>query len=118
LKKGGYVAVTEASWLTNERPQEIFDFWNEAYPEIDTIPNKIAQMPKAGYLVVASFVLPEVCWTDNFFKPAMTAQRAFLDKYQGNKSAEELIKYERLHALLYDQYKNYYGYVFYIGKKR
>lgn len=117
LKKGGYVAVTEATWFTEERPEEIFNFWNEAYPEIDTIPNKIAQMQKAGYIVVASFILPEVCWTENFFKPAITAQKIFLDKYKGNKSAENFIKYEKRHALLYDKYKDYYGYVFYIGKK-
>src|SRR3989339_33325 len=69
LKKGGYVAVSEASWFTEERPKEIFDFWNEAYPDIDTIPNKIAQMHKAGYVVTASFILPEICWIDNFFVP-------------------------------------------------
>jgi hypothetical protein len=117
LKKGGYVAVTDASWFTEERPKEIFDFWHEAYPEIDTIPNKISQMQKAGYVVTASFILPEVCWTENFFKPERTAQKAFLDKYKGNKSAEEFIKYENHHASLYDKYKDYYGYVFYIGKK-
>ncbi|HCL55640.1 MAG TPA: SAM-dependent methyltransferase [Spirochaetia bacterium] len=117
LKKGGYVAVSEASWLTEERPKEIFDFWNEAYPEIDTIPNKIAQMQKAGYVVMAAFILPEYCWTQNFFIPGITAQKIFLDKYKGNQSAEEFIKYEKHHALLYDQYKDYYGYVFYIGKK-
>jgi SAM-dependent methyltransferase len=117
LKKGGYVAVTEASWLTEKRPKEIFDFWYEAYPEIDTIPIKIAQMQKAGYVIVASFILPEVCWTENFFKPGITAQKEFLDKYKGNKSAEEFIKYEKHHAILYDTYKDYYGYVFYIGKK-
>ncbi len=117
LKKGGYVAVSEASWFTEERPREIFDFWIEAYPEIDTIPVKIAQMQKAGYVVMASFILPENCWTDNFFKPAIEVQKAFLNKYKGNKSVEEIIKYERHHALLYDKYKDYYGYVFYIGKK-
>jgi len=117
LKKGGYVAVSEASWFTEERPKEIFDFWNNAYPEIDTIANKIAQMQKAGYVVVASFILPDVCWTDNFFKPAVSAQKAFLEKYKGNKSVEEFINYEKCEASLYDKYKDYYGYVFYIGKK-
>jgi ubiquinone/menaquinone biosynthesis C-methylase UbiE len=117
LKKGGYIAVTEATWFTEERPKEIFDFWNDAYPEIDTLPNKIAQMQKAGYVVMATFILPEVCWTDNFFEPEITAQKTFLDKHKGNKSAEEFVKYEKRHALLYDKYKDYYGYVFYIGKK-
>jgi hypothetical protein len=117
LKKDGYVAVTDASWLTEERPKEIFDFWNESYPEIDIISNKIAQMQKAGYVVMASFILPEICWTDNFFKPGITAHKVFLDKYKGNKSAENFIEFEKHHAFLYEKYKDYYGYVFYIGKK-
>jgi len=117
LKTGGHICVSEASWFTEKQPKEIFDFWNEAYPEIDTIPNKIAQMQKAGYVVVASFILPENCWIDNFFVPEITAQRIFLDKYKGNKSAEEFVKYERHGAELYNKYKEYYGYVFYIGKK-
>lgn len=117
LKKGGYIAVTEASWFTEDRPKEIFDFWNEAYPEIDTIPNKITQMQKAGYVVIASFILPEICWIDNFYVPEITAQKIFLEKYKGNKSAEEFVKYEKRGAELYNKYKEYYGYVFYIGKK-
>ena len=51
LKKGGFIAVSEASWFTSERPAEIEDFWMANYPEIDTIPRKIMQMEKAGYMV-------------------------------------------------------------------
>lgn len=41
LKTGGYIAVTDASWFTEERPAEIHDYWMSHYPEIDTIPNKV-----------------------------------------------------------------------------
>jgi ubiquinone/menaquinone biosynthesis C-methylase UbiE len=117
LKKGGYVAVSEASWFTGSRPEEIFNFWNDAYPEIDTIPNKIAILQRAGYVPVASFILPEYCWTENFYAPQVQHQKEFLDKNAGNKFAEELISNMRHESVLYDRYKEYYGYVFYIGKK-
>ncbi|MDP2059113.1 MAG: class I SAM-dependent methyltransferase [Flavobacteriaceae bacterium] len=117
LKTGGYVAVSEASWFTDERPAEINDFWMDAYPEIDTIPNKVAVMQKAGYVPVATFILPENCWTEHFYAPQVAAQEAFLKKYSGNQTAEELVANERHEALLYRKYKSYYGYVFYIGKK-
>ena len=117
LKTGGYVAVSEASWFTEERPAEIDEFWLDAYPEIDTIPNKVAQMQKAGYIPVATFILPENCWTEHFYAPQVMAQEAFLKKYTGNKTAEEFIASERHETQLYYKYKAYYGYVFYIGKK-
>lgn len=117
LKKGGYIAVTEASWFTEERPKEINDFWYDAYPEIDTIPNKVTQMQKAGYIPVATFIIPESCWTKHFFEPQIAAQKDFLKKYEGDKTAEEFVDYMRHEEYLYNKYKEYYGYVFYIGKK-
>jgi ubiquinone/menaquinone biosynthesis C-methylase UbiE len=117
LKTGGYIAVTEASWFTEERPAEINEFWQDAYPEIDTIPNKVAQMQKAGYIPVATFILPENCWTDHFYTHQVKAQEAFLKKYTGNRTVEEFIASERHETQLYYKYKAYYGYVFYIGKK-
>ncbi len=117
LKKGGYIAVTEASWFTQERPAEIEQFWVDAYPEIDNIPNKVAIMQKAGYVPVATFILPENCWTEHFYSPQVAAQELFLKKYAGNKTAVDLVANERHEAQLYAKYKEFYGYVFYIGKK-
>lgn len=117
LKTGGYIAVSEASWFTEERPAEIDEFWQDAYPGIDTIPNKVTQMQKAGYVPVASFILPENNWTDHFYAPQVKVQEEFLKKNAGNKAAEEFIANQRHETQLYYKYKEYYGYVFYIGKK-
>lgn len=117
LKTGGYIAVSESSWFTEERPAEIHDFWMEAYPQIDTIPNQVALIQKAGYLPVASFILPETCWTDHYFAPLVKAREKFLAKYPGNKTAEELVAMSHHEEVLYRKYKEFYGYVFYIAKK-
>ena len=117
IKTGGYIAVTEASWLTESRPKEIEDFWTDAYPEIDTISNKVKQLQSAGYVYIATFVLPEECWTDNYYIPQKKAQEIFLKNYRGNSTAEELVLNMRHEADLYAKYKQYYGYVFFIGMK-
>lgn len=117
LKPGGYLAVTEAAWFKADRPKEIEDFWMDAYPQIDTIPNHISKLEKAGYVPLASFMLPEYCWQDNFFAPQVEAQKRFLLKYPGNKMAEDLIANLRHEKVLYDKYSDYYGYVFYIARK-
>lgn len=117
LKKGGFIAVSEASWFTDMRPDEIDRFWTDAYPEIDTIPTKIRQMQAAGFVPTASFILPDYCWTDHFYTPQVPLQEAFLEQYKGNRAAEDLVENQRREARLYDMYKEYYGYVFYIGKK-
>ena len=117
LKKGGFIAVTEASWFTPERPAEINDFWMAHYTEIDTIPNKVAQIQNAGYIPVATFILPENCWTEHYFAPCSKIQEAFLKKHQGNRTVEELIAGQCHEKELYYKYKEFYGYVFYIAKK-
>ena len=51
LKKGGFIAVSEASWFTSERPAEIEDFWMDAY---------ILQQPISSYRRTAgqNIILP------------------------------------------------------------
>lgn len=117
LKPGGHIALTENTWFSDERPTEIEDFWNAAYPEIDTIPNKIATMQRAGYEFVAAFTLPEICWTDNYYAPVAEAQKTFLQKHADNIATETFIASQRHEKSLYDKYKAHYGYVFYIGRK-
>lgn len=117
LRTGGFIAVSEASWLTEERPAELDAFWKDAYPEIDTISNKVRQIQQAGYIPVATFILPENCWTEHFYDPQVSFQAKFLKKHQGDKAAEALVENQRREAELYSKYKAFYGYVFYIGKK-
>jgi len=117
LKNDGYIAVTYESWFTDERPAEIERWWVDAVPEIDTIGHNISIMQKAGYNFVAAFTLPEKCWMDNYFIPRKTAGEALLKKYTGNKTVEAFIKNDEYEVELYSKYKQYYGYVFYIGKK-
>ena len=116
LKQDGYIAVTENTWFTEERPAEIQEFWQKIYSEIDTIPNKVAQMQKAGYLPVATYILPETIWID-YYTWQTLRRKSFLKKYNGDKTIEEFIASMHYEADLYYKYKAYYGYMFYIGKK-
>lgn len=118
LKPKGFIAVTESSWFTPERPAEIEDFWMEAYPEINTIPAQIDIMEKAGYTLTAHFILPEICWTEHYFDPQPPVQEAFLKAYSGHEAAIEFVEAQRHERRLYDKYKEYYGYTFFIGQKR
>ncbi len=118
LKPGGSIAVTEASWFTENPPGEIEAFWRAAYPEIDTIPNKIAQLQAAGYRLTAVFCLPEICWTEHFYAPQTVLQEQYLQQHPDNPAVQHFIESERHEAELYQRYKAHYGYVFYIGQKQ
>jgi len=74
-------------------------------------------MQKAGYLPVATFVVPETCWAYYYDVQHPQMREALLKKYKGNKSAGDFIAYQRYEAGLFYKYKAYYGYAFYIGKR-
>ena len=117
LKKNGYIAVTCPSWLTDERQAEVEKFWGDAGSKLDTVGDNISIMQKAGYGFIAAFTLPEKCWTDNYFIPREKAEKALLEKHTGNKVLEDYIESSKYEVDLYSKYQQYYGYVFYIGKK-
>lgn len=117
LKKDGYIVVTCPSWLTNEHPIEVEKFWNDAGSKLDSIDYNISIMQNTGYSPVAIFILPEKCWTDNYFIPRERAEKELCKKYIGNKNVEDYIKNDRYEVELYSKYKQHYGYVFYIGRK-
>lgn len=116
LKKSGYLAVTEISWITNERPKEINDYWNSIYPEIDTISNKIKIIEKNNYSPIAHFVLPEYCWLENYYNPLKEKFENFLNN-NNSEMALNIVEQEKEEIRMYEKYKDYYSYVFYIAKK-
>ncbi len=117
IRKNGYIAVTESTWLTDARPAEIESFWMDAYPEMDTLEHNITKMEKAGYRVINTMVLPNDCWTKEFYEPQMNAQKVFLERHPDDFTAIELVKNQRHEAELFAKYNSFYGYVWYIGQK-
>jgi SAM-dependent methyltransferase len=117
LKKNGHIAVSCPSWLTDEPQAEVEKFWGDAGIKLDTAGTNISIMQKAGYSFVAAFTLSENCWTDNYFIPRDEAEKALLEKYPGNKILLDYIEGSKYEAQLYSKYKQYYGYIFYIGQK-
>ncbi|MDR0512929.1 MAG: class I SAM-dependent methyltransferase [Treponema sp.] len=117
LKKEGFIAVTEASWFTVDRPAEIEEYWAYHYPAITTIANNVHTMQKCGFVPFATFTLPENCWIDNYFIPQIPVNESIVKKYSGDKTVERFVEANRHEYEMYKKYKEFYGYVFYIGKK-
>lgn len=118
LKDQGYIAVSEISWLTDHRPEEIEQYWTNAYTEIDTVENKLLILEKCGFLPVAHFVLDEKCWIDNYYHPLLENSEALLKKYNYDAEVKEFLEAGKIEAEMYHRYKDFYSYVFYIGKKK
>lgn len=117
LKKGGYMALSEITWLTNERPAEINDFWNKAYPEIATASEKVAVIEKLGFKLCGYFPLSEESWIDHYYQPMESRFDAFLKRHNHSDDAQAMVKENQDEIALYQKFKEYYSYGFYIIQK-
>ena len=111
------MCVSEITWITNSRPKEIEEFWNEEYPEIDTASNKIKKLEENGYSPAGYFILSQNSWIDNYYKPMEKRLSAFLVKHNSSEMAKNIVELQKEEIALYKKYKDYYSYGFYIAKK-
>jgi ubiquinone/menaquinone biosynthesis C-methylase UbiE len=117
LKTGGMIVVSEITWLTTDRPPELQEYWQNEYPEIDTVASKIKIMENNGYSPVAYFVLPEHCWLDNYYRPMQDGFEAFLKRNGNSEKAQAIVNAETKEIALYEKYKAHYSYGVYISRK-
>lgn len=117
LKRGGILAVSELTWLTASRPAELEDHWSAQYAEVGTASSKLAVLERSGYAPIGYFVLPEHCWLDAYYRPMQQRFPAFLARHGSSDAAKALVAAEMLEIDLYERYRAFVGYGYYIARR-
>ncbi len=118
LKPGGYLVASEITWLQQDIPEEIRDYWITEYPEIGTVTEKLAVIEKCGYRPLATLTLPEYGWQQNYYDLMKAQKQVFLNLYDNAAEARRIVENElETEMNLYQTYKEFYSYVFYIMRK-
>jgi len=114
LKPGGWLAVTEISWLKPNPPDEIRNFWESDYPGIESVEGNLRRIARQGYNLVGHFTLPPSTWWDFYYLPLETRLVMLRQKYAQDQSALDILAATQLEIDLYRRYSDWYGYQFYI----
>lgn len=114
LKPGGYLVVSELTWITLDRPSEICAYLEGEYTAIKNNEKNKEIIERAGYQVVDSFILPETVWRDDFYKPYQSRLDSLKVKYAGNHEASEVLEACQREIDMFTKYSRYYSYVFYV----
>jgi len=117
LQKNGVIALSEITWLTNERPAEIETFWNNEYPEIDTAKGKIKIINESGYQLIDHFILSEESWLNNYYGPLEEELHRIEMEDSLDDELKEIVQSYQNEIDLYKRFKEYFGYGFYVAKK-
>jgi ubiquinone/menaquinone biosynthesis C-methylase UbiE len=117
LKQGGYMAVSELSWLKNNPPQQLVKYWKKEYPGMKSMKENLAIINQAGFTEIAHFILPERAWWDEFYTPLEERAQILQKKYNGNTKKLQVVNETLKEIELYRKFPEWYGYVFYIMQK-
>ncbi len=116
LKPGGYLVVSDLSWLTSDVPAELHEFWQSEYPAMQTVPNNLALFRQTGYRLLDHFVLTRAAgWA--YYQPLTEKINFLRERYHKDAEALAVLEHEWQEIELFRKYADYYGYVFYIGQK-
>lgn len=117
LRPGGFLAVTEVSWLVDDRPEEVHAFWAANYPAIRNIEGNLQVIAEAGYRACRHLVLPESAWWVGYYIPLEARIRELRQKYAGDAEAQAELDETEQEIDFYRRYARTYGYVFYVMQK-
>jgi len=117
LKTGGILAVSELTWLTNDRPADLEAHWASEYPQVDTAAAKSAILEKQGFSLIGYFALPEHCWLDHYYRPMQQRFSGLLEAYDHADTVKAIIAAEEVEIDLYERNRAFVSYGYYIARK-
>ncbi len=114
LRPGGFVAFTEITWLVDDPPAEIRDYWRECYPAMTSVAGNCGKARRAGYEVVDTFALPGEDWWRDFYTPLRERCASLKAQAAAGSALEAVIRETDVEIGMYERFGDGYGYVFYV----
>ena len=118
LKENSYLAVTELVYTTPNPPPPVVEYFESEYPDIKNIEENLELIKKKGFALVSNFTLPESAWMNNYYLAMEKELPRLNEKYEGNEVALAVFDGFQSEAVFYRKYSNFFGYEFFVMKKK
>ena len=115
LRAGGFIAVSEVSWLSEAPPRRALDFWTAEYPAMTSIEENVSTLRSAGFEPVGHFILPPEDW-ESYYGPLQEQLAIFRSEESGNADAQAFADSLQREIDVWKGHGDSFGYVFYLGK--
>ncbi len=113
VKLGGFVVVSEVTWLKSKRTPIAESYWGNAYPGMGTVTSNGALAEVAGYEVIGTMILPLDDWRDNYYGPMREAIADARHRHGLQPAYDEMDD----EITVFEKSAGDYSYVFYILKR-
>ncbi len=115
LPTGGYVAVSEAVWLSENPPQRAKEFWDAEYPAMTSVEENLSKLSSTGFTPVGHFILPPTDW-ENYYLPLQAHLAEFQASHTDNAADESLVKSVQKEIDIWKECGTTFGYAFFVGR--
>ena len=115
MKSRGFAVVSELSWLHDEVPAEVRQFFQAGYPDMRSADENRSIAQDSCYNVIITHTLPREAWVEGYYDVLEPRAKALLDHPDESVRgfAAETLEEIRIFACSDDSY----GYVFYVMQK-
>jgi trans-aconitate methyltransferase len=112
INEGGFAVVSELSWLSQQVPSAVREFFLSCYPDMHAVHQNFAVAENAGYKVVTTYTLPEEAWVEGYYDVLEPRAKTLLDHPDPavRDFAAETVK----EIEIFQSSEHSYGYVFYV----
>ena len=112
LAPDGFAVVSELSWLKEQAPAPVKEFFRSGYPDMQPVQHNIELAESAGYRLLGIYTLPREAWVDGYYELLAPRAMSLLDHADPSVrafAAETIREIE-----VFERSDDSYGYVFYV----
>lgn len=112
INKGGFAVVSELSWLRDQIPNAVREFFLSGCPDMQSIQQNLAVAENTGYRVLTTYTLPKDAWVKCYYDLLEPRAKALIDHpdLSVRDFAVETVK----EIEIFQSSEDSYGYVLYV----
>ena len=113
IRPDGFAVVSELSWLRQEVPEVVREFFLSGYPDMRSVQKNISAAKDAGYRYIQTYALPKEAWVDGYSNDILEPHAKALLNHPDSSVREFAIETVK-EIEVFERSEDSYGYVFYV----
>ncbi len=115
VKPGGFAVVSELSWLRDNVPADVRQFFQTGYPDMRNVEENRVVAENADYNVIATHTLPRETWVEGYYEILEPRAESLLD--HSDEAVRDFASETMEEIRIFGCSEDSYGYVFYVMEK-
>ncbi len=108
----GIAVISEMNYFTNEVPETVLTYMQNAYPDIKTESENSEIIRSSGFEILGIYRLPSKAWWINYYEPLRKKITSLKDSKDNTMQA--VISETEAEIEFFKEYDDFYGYSFYV----